>query len=113
MARVYSALLASWVNVNGSQELGGPAPGNTWVVRAAFATFGSYLAYVQCGFSVGPGNPVLWLCTSGSSFSAGVHASTFTWEGRLVVPDGYSLYAHTSSGDTCDVLVSGYNLVGP
>jgi hypothetical protein len=40
----------------------------------------------------------------------GVHATTFFWEGRLVVPAGAELWAKSSAGDACDLYVSGYQL---
>jgi hypothetical protein len=111
MRAAYSALLAQATSVPSSPtDLGGPPAGYLWVVRFAAATFGSYLAYVNCGLAVQPGNPWLWLMQSTPEALFSVHPTTFYWEGRLVVPAGASLYAQASAGDECDLYVSGYQL---
>jgi hypothetical protein len=108
---VYSTLLASATSVpDSSTNLGSPPIGDTWVVRFLAATFGSYLGYARFGVSLTGLDPWLWLCTSLDANIIGVTKRTFVWEGRLVVPDGLSLYGMCSDGDSCDVIASGYTL---
>ena len=114
MARtIYSALLGEAVAVSEPTSLGGPPEGTLWVARFAAATFGSFLGFAQCAFSIGGEDPWLWLCSSPSTKLIGIQKQTFTWEGRLVVPAGTELWCKPSSADTCDVVVSGYQLLYP
>ena len=114
MARtVYSALLATATSVSAPESLGGPPSGYLWVMRCAVATFGSYLGYAAAAFSVGGEDPWLWLCESSSAKLVGFQQQSFTWEGRIVVPADTELWVKPSDGDTCDVLVSGYQLLLP
>jgi hypothetical protein len=108
---VYSALLAQATSLSDAGEsVGGPPAGTLWVVRFAAATFGSYLAYVNCALAVQNADPWLWLLSSGSGVYFSDHPITFYWEGRLVVPAGSELWAKASAGDACDLYVSGYQL---
>jgi len=83
------------------------------VLRFLSATFGDFLGYVQAGISLSNVDPWLWLCESGAAKLIGVHKQTFSWEGRIVLPAGSVWWAQSSSGDTCDMLASGYKLTNP
>lgn len=108
---VYSALLTQATSVgDGGESVGGPDPGYLWVVRFAAATFGSYLAYVNCALAVQDADPWLWLMSNSAGVYFSDHPVTFFWEGRMVVPQGSQLWAKASAGDACDLYVSGYNL---
>lgn len=111
---VYSDILGVAQSVGDGGALLGTVPeGYTWVVRFAAATFGSYLAYANACLYRNNEDPRLWLMSnqSGSLFSD--HPTTFYWEGRMVLIQGDELWAQASSGDTCDVYVSGYTLSNP
>lgn len=109
---VYSALLAAADSVGDTPtNLGGPPEGYVWVARFIAATFGFYVGYIGMAFSVGGEAPWLWLTQTGSDSLFGVHDFTLTWEGRLVIPQGATLWAKASTPDTGDVLVSGYQLL--
>lgn len=108
---VYSALLAEATSVgDGGQSLGGPPTGYLWVARFAAATFGTYLAYVNAALSVGGTDPWLWLMSSAQGAFFSDHPATFYWEGRMVIPEGRTLWAKASAGDACDIHVTGYQL---
>lgn len=108
---VYSELLAQALSVPDSPtNIGVVETGHTWVLRSVTWTFGSYLGYVRGAIQVGDEEPGLWLCGNPSGVLAGVAKFSSSWEGRIVVPEGVSLYAYASSGDTGDISVSGYNL---
>lgn len=114
MARpLYSALLTADLDVNGVQELGSPPDGSIWVVRFAGFTYGSYLGFIAAALSFTSEGPWLWLMPNSLHSYAGVEKQTSYWEGRLVIPEGASLWAQVSGGDTGDILTSGYVLTAP
>jgi hypothetical protein len=111
VARVYSTLLASTTGVGDTPTLlGEPPDGSLWVVRFLAATFGDFVGYAGAGFSFTGDDPWLWLCQSTDAKLIGVHKQTFVWEGRWVIPEHLSLYAMSSSSDSCDIIASGYTL---
>jgi hypothetical protein len=112
MARpIYSQVLANVPSVSDAGAvLGAPGPGEVWVVRAMFATFGSYLGYVRAAIALEDVGTRQWLCTSSSSKLFGDAQQTFYWEGRYVVPSGVNVVGIASDGDTCDIKLDGYVL---
>lgn len=112
MARpLYSSLLAQALSVPDSpQALGAPISGQLWVIREVVCTFGSFAAYIRGAIQVGSGEPGLWLCGNPPGVYVGLAKFSSTWEGRIVVPSGITLYAYASSGDAMDISVSGYVL---
>jgi hypothetical protein len=74
------------------------------------ATFGSYFGYARAALGLYEEGPWSWLATPGVGNYFSTSAVSFTWEGRYVVPGGSDLYVNTSSGDTCDVKIDGYEL---
>jgi hypothetical protein len=90
--------------------VGRPPTGYLWVVRTMMATFGSFLGYVEAALGLDEEGPWSWLATSSGTHLFSNHHQTFYWEGRYVVPQGFDLYVNTSSGDTCDIKLDGYEL---
>lgn len=108
---IYSDVLAQQNSVDDvGVNLGGPPTGYVWVVRFAAATFGSFAGYCGLSLALQDAHPRLWVCSSPVGFAFSVHAVTWFWEGRMVVPDGGSLWAQSTAGDVCDVSVHGYQL---
>jgi hypothetical protein len=106
----YSKNLVYLPSVEGVTAVGGPPTGYLWVVRTMMATFGSFLGYVEAALGLYEEGPWSWLATSSGTRLFSDHHQTFTWEGRYVVPGGFDLYVNTSSGDTCDIKLDGYEL---
>lgn len=114
MARtIYSALLGQATSVTDEwQELGGPEPGYTWVVREAFMTYGTEFGSPQGGLCLNNEDPRLWLFYWEGNKIATFGKTTVPWIGdRLVVPDGSTLWVATYSGLVADFYVSGYKLL--
>jgi hypothetical protein len=111
MRNVYSRVLAQATSVDDSGTLlGSPPDTYVWVIRFAAATFGSYAGYCHFGLALQLAHPVLWVCSSPAGIGFSNHAVTWFWEGRMVVPAGGSIYGYSSTGDACDVHLSGYEL---
>jgi len=107
---LYSALLASATSVSDPESLGGPPEGYIWVARFIAVTVGAFIGFVSGGVSIGGEDPWLYLNSSSTAKFIGTHHQTFTWEGRLVIPEGTELWAQMEAGDVGDFLVSGYIL---
>lgn len=111
MARpAYSTCLVDGFHGSGVNALDTVPIDEVWVVRCMMATFGSYAGYVQAALGLTPEGPWQWLCQNPSTRLFGIQKQTFVWEGRYVIPPGYTLYMNTSSGDTCDLKLDGYVL---
>lgn len=110
MSRVYSSLLWDVPSVSGPTELGGPGPGQTWVVRTAILTYGSYAGFFRGALGLAEGGPWQWLWATGSDSIIGISHASMTWNGRYVVPYGLSVWAQCSDSDTADFFASGFIL---
>lgn len=76
-------------------------------------TFGAYLGgYVNAGVALSSEGPWAYLAGSGKGEYFNIHPNTWQWEGRIVIPSASSLWVRVDSGDTGDILCSGYELIG-
>jgi hypothetical protein len=111
MARpAYSTNFFNVASVSGPTHLGTVPSSEVWVLRFMVATFGTYAGFAQAAVGIAEGGPWSWLCSSSAVKLLGIQHQSFTWSGRLVFEPDTEVWVNTSSGDTCDMDLSGYTL---
>ncbi len=111
--RAYSRLFGFLPSVSDPTLVGSPPAGRFWVLRMFSITFGAYFgAFVYGGVALAEDGPWAYLAGSGKGEYFNIHPNTWIWEGRIVIPGDKQLWVKTDSGDTGDILCSGYELLG-